>query len=749
MAKADIGLIGLAVMGENRMNFYKKYKAFLAVLFLLCLWPLQLLSAAEVIIAQPLKVIDRCGRGSLVDAGGTKVLLLAGSPYEMGYQHGKLLKSSVSDFVKRVHMIARTAEMANAEGFTSGTFEMVLGKTKKFIDQRFIDEMQGLADGAELNPVDVQLANIFPEMFHCSGFALFGKATADGQMLHGRILDYMTEVGLQEQAVVIVAKPDNFNAFVNVGYAGLIGSVTGMNDKQIAIGEMGGDGYGSWDGLPMTFLMRKALEEADTLSEAVKIFRDTPRTCEYYYVISDAKIPDARGLACTSSKFDVIEPNHSYPRLPHAVNDAVLMSAGDRYEHLAEMVKRQFGKIDIAAALDLMNRPVAMKSCLHRVLFAPQQKAFWVANASVDVNEPNYAACFQPYYKYDFAGLLNMISEPNALDSQIPAQKKEKSVPLNPPQTQTGEKTTGAVKACEDKILSSPDVAVQKLLDKYKPDSNEFTFAIQQTSANNFYSVHQVSFNSPLTTEIAANNTIYCEYYRCAGTQLRPAVIILDILNGSMVVSRLIANSLAISGVDACIMTLPHYGQRRSSQPNEVRQMNQSPDVFIQSAGQSVLDVRRTKRWLMAQPFISKEKIGICGTSLGGIIGSLAAGVDGQFTKAAFLLAGGNISAVLTTDANEVKQFKAELEKNHISAEQLKSMLEPIEPLNFANRLSNAGVLMINASQDKVVPVDCSQKLADAAGCKIIWYDTDHTGMVQHLPVILLKMADHFAAGKW
>ena len=38
---------------------------------------------------------------------------------------------------------------------------------------------------------------------------------------------------------------------VNVSYAGFIGSVTGMNEKQVAIGEMGGGGQGKWDGTPM------------------------------------------------------------------------------------------------------------------------------------------------------------------------------------------------------------------------------------------------------------------------------------------------------------------------------------------------------------------------------------------------------------------------------------------------------------------------------------------------------------------
>jgi len=68
--------------------------------------------------------------------------------------------------------------------------------------------------------------------------------------------------------------------------------------------------------MPMTFLVRKVLEEADTLDQAVSLFRDTPRTCEYYYVVSDGKIPDARGLACTPDLFEVIQPGRSHPNCP-------------------------------------------------------------------------------------------------------------------------------------------------------------------------------------------------------------------------------------------------------------------------------------------------------------------------------------------------------------------------------------------------------------------------------------------------
>ena len=109
-----------------------------------------------------------------------------------------------------------------------------------------------------------------------------------------------------------------------------------------------GKGEGNWDGKPMAELVREVMEKANTLDEAVEIMRKGPRTCEYYYVISDAKSNRAVGIAATPDKFETILPGQSHPLLPHAIPDAVLMSAGDRYEELARRVKAGYGKFDAA-----------------------------------------------------------------------------------------------------------------------------------------------------------------------------------------------------------------------------------------------------------------------------------------------------------------------------------------------------------------------------------------------------------------
>ena len=174
-----------------------------------------------------------------------------------------------------------------------------------------------------------------------------------------------------------------------------------MNEKHISIGEMGGRGEGNWDGKPMAQLIREVMEKASTLDEAVEIMRKGPRTCEYYYVISDGNSKQAVGIAATATTFEVVKQGEAHPRLPHALKDCVLLSAGDRYEKLAERVKANYGKFDDASARDLMLRPVAMTSCIQAVLFAPDTLDFWVANA-----DSQNVASHTRYTHYNLGELL-------------------------------------------------------------------------------------------------------------------------------------------------------------------------------------------------------------------------------------------------------------------------------------------------------------------------------------------------------
>jgi isopenicillin-N N-acyltransferase-like protein len=262
--------------------------------------------------------------------------------------------------------------------------------------------MQALAEAADLPADKVIASNLLPELFHCSGFALLKNVTAEGKLYHGRILDYGVNQRFQDHAVLVIQEPQGKVPFVNVGYAGFIGSVTGMNREQISVGEMGGGGVGMWAGIPMAFLVRMALEDARTLDQAVAVFKNNRRTCEYYYVIADGRGNSAVGMWAVPDKIETVRPGEAHPLLPTPVPDTVILSAGERYRMLAERVRAGHGKFTPESALRLMDGPVAMKSNLHDVLMIPADGVLYVANAGPN-GEPAWQ---QKYYRFDIPKLM-------------------------------------------------------------------------------------------------------------------------------------------------------------------------------------------------------------------------------------------------------------------------------------------------------------------------------------------------------
>jgi Acyl-coenzyme A:6-aminopenicillanic acid acyl-transferase len=347
------------------------------------------------------KVLAREGKGRLERIDGTRVLFLEGTPEEMGRQHGTLLKAETRALLERVLYGVGVVSSFEKGRWFFREIEQAQARLQPHLDARHLREMDALAAAAAVSKEEVRLANVFPELFHCSGFALFGEATAGGTLYHGRILDYLRGVGLEPNATVMILKPDQGHAWVNVGYAGFIGSVSAMNDKQIAIGEMGGRGEGDWDGKPMAQLVRELMEKAGTLEEAIEILRRGPRTCEYYYVISDGKTKQAVGIAATPKKFEIIRAGESHPQLPHAIKDAVLMSADERYTKLVERVRAGHGKFNPDTARDVMRSPVCMDSNIQSVLFAPETLDFWVSNA-----DSKSVASHARYTRYNLRELL-------------------------------------------------------------------------------------------------------------------------------------------------------------------------------------------------------------------------------------------------------------------------------------------------------------------------------------------------------
>ena len=153
----------------------------------------------------------------------------------------------------------------------------------------------------------------------------------------------------------------------------------------------------------MAFLVRMVLEEADSLESGIEIFRKNPRTCEYYFVIADGNHRQGRGHGSLLGH----DWRDRHGREPSQV--AARASKTPSYSrpatairHWSSASKQGLGTFDAESARHLMDRPVAMKSNLHSVLFETTTTRFWVANASKD-GKP---AAEQPYHAFNLRDLL-------------------------------------------------------------------------------------------------------------------------------------------------------------------------------------------------------------------------------------------------------------------------------------------------------------------------------------------------------
>jgi len=355
---------------------------------------------------------DPAGHGLLCRCQGKTILMVSGTPAQMGTAQGLLVRPLAQKIAERVVYLAGGADTLNSGAWFVDRMAEIERRTLPHIPPRFLEECDALSRAAGVSERDGRYANLFPERFHCSGVALRGQATAGGRVLHARVLDYMAEIGLQDGALVTVFMPEGGHKWMSLGYAGFIGTVTAMNEHGLSIGEMGGRGEGQWDGTPMSLLLRDVMERAATVDEALAILRAAPRTCQYYYILSD-RSGTLRAVECMPSEMTVLEPGQQNPRLPLVPPDTVLISGDERAKLLSQRIQENYGRIDVPKLMEIIKRPVAMHANLHDAIFAPETLEMWFANAG-----KNTPACDEPYARVKLSELIEFYAGHVAIPRQ-------------------------------------------------------------------------------------------------------------------------------------------------------------------------------------------------------------------------------------------------------------------------------------------------------------------------------------------
>ncbi len=710
-------------------------------------------------------LVAREGKGYVEAIDGQLVVHLKGTHYEMGFQHGKMLADRVREDIK-----AYLHDFAYANKHTLEGLLERYRKAQPHLPKGYEDEMRGMADATGIPLEEIQAVHIVPEIYHCSGAAVMNGGSRDGKLYHYRSLDYSLDLGkdkvVQENACLLVFEPDGENPYVVVGWAGVLGCVTGMNAKGISVGEMGSSSSDeSFEGVPMIFLLREVLARAGTLDEAVAIFEKGPRTCGYNFIVTDGKIPDARALEVTRSKIATFAPNDPAENVkPHwALPDAVRrvnhfvspeLAATQRkeydpllseapsflgYQLIGKFVQEHHGEFDGEMMIKLCRQYPPNHPCLHQAVFCPTDLRFWVANAK-DPRKSQFAgAQNQTFFPYHLGDLL--AKDPTTLA----AAPKEGVAPTSAPEEVLGPAQQGTCKSRRLIYREDDSKETLELLKTYDPPSEEFAWQLEPKANLIAVRHHHLTFPSAVVTDVPENNTVHAEYYQPRGEGKHPGLVILHHLGGSMEAEEIIGGLLAADGIACVLVWMPYYEERA---PKDGRKKEDifSTDLEASRAvtRQAILDVRRAGDWLAARSEVDGKRVGIMGISLGAIIGSMAQGIDLHFRRSVFVLGGGDLAAIVFNGSNETEDAKKAMEAKGLTVEQVREAWKPMDPLTYASRVRTKDIFMINGRRDEIIPPACTERLHEAFGGPTIkWYPATHYSLVAYLPDVLLRIRKH------
>jgi hypothetical protein len=214
--------------------------------------------------------------------GDIPVAIFTGMPEQIGRQHAALLKEpgrAAIEFPKKF-----VAEFG-LDAFWP--FMAQAGRTLMLAaPERHQHELAAIAKYSHLGDDRLAVANTLLELrrMGCSSMIVEPSHSATGGPLFGRNLDFPTLGELHKYSLLMVYRPEGKRAFASIGFPGLVGAISGMNDAGLALAtndvEQSADGSRKFNpkGTPLACVFRRILEECATVDEAEQLLRSETAT---------------------------------------------------------------------------------------------------------------------------------------------------------------------------------------------------------------------------------------------------------------------------------------------------------------------------------------------------------------------------------------------------------------------------------------------------------------------------------------
>lgn len=255
---------------------------------------------------------------------GIHVLRVSGDDYEMGYQHGALLRDAIARgplpafgrYVERMFGTGLLGPLGRpaARAIGIGLGETVGARIASRFPRHVRAAFEGLSDGARIPSRELIRAVTMPETYlwllhqykrvvgaspaprfdvpimGCTSAIAWGGATKHGRMLHGRNFDYQGVGSWDREQAVVFHEPSDGQRYVSISAAGiLLGGITAMNGSGLSLAVHQHVAADEMDlgGVPVGVIGDAIMRHARTLDDARRILDEhVPNGCWTYLVTS-------------------------------------------------------------------------------------------------------------------------------------------------------------------------------------------------------------------------------------------------------------------------------------------------------------------------------------------------------------------------------------------------------------------------------------------------------------------------------
>jgi isopenicillin-N N-acyltransferase-like protein len=333
------------------------------------------------------------------------VVVVRGTPYEMGWHLGRQMREKIRTFVPTV-----IDRLKPALGVSDEQLRDTWTRMASYSDDRFEQELVGLSDGSGVPLSTLQAMHTIPLLmpYSCSSIAAWGQATEDAHLYQTRNLDWDIAVGAHDFPVVVVYVPKRGIPHIVPTFAGVIGAHTGMNVRGIVLSEMGDSpaGEAPYDvcASHFTVFFRSLLYDSNSLSQALETFQDLPHTKRYHYVFGDGRaehraVKILAHMPEPSDRRIVIwkdnDPNDEFA--PRVLKQVVYNDEG---RGAFPLLKRDYGSLNADKLIRIANAIPIRGGNVVNVVYDATALKLWVSYAKGDRE-----AFLRPYTLIDLAKL--------------------------------------------------------------------------------------------------------------------------------------------------------------------------------------------------------------------------------------------------------------------------------------------------------------------------------------------------------